>query len=332
MSYQRVAKPRAYIDIIQPSLVNGQISATSEITGSGLVSDANTIIQLFDNKPTNTVNLGGKTTTTTQYITVDFGIDENATLLGETMFVAILGHNLKSADAKFKIETDDASDFGSAQTPTMTEILNADVAGGFATPEENGWSLITYSQTSDNRYQRIVIDDVSTYDVNIEIGCILWGMVYNFPVSADLNVKQSFDYDGLKINESLGGQKYGHATHLTNGSWTSYTEPWNNTTTAGLTSWKSGRKKINMSFSFMSESETFHEKLYGVNETTDDDALLNRIVMMTNGGMHPLLLQMDTNNGDASDGFLWCRLDKSPTFDQVAHRQYSTNLSFVEEF
>ena len=332
MSYQRVSKPRAYIDIIQPSLTNGQISATSEISGSGLVSDANTIIQLFDNKPSNTVNLGGKTTSTIQYITVDFGINEDATLLGETMFVAILGHNLKSATAKFKIETDDASDFGSAQTPTMTEICNADIGGGFATPDDNGWSLITYSQTTDNRYQRIVIDDSSNYAQNIQIGCILWGMIYNFPVSADLNMKQSFDYEGLKINESLGGQKYGHATHLTNGGWTSTTEPWNNTSTAGLTSFKSGRKKIDMSFSFMSESEVFHEKLYGVDETTNDDALLNRIIMMTNGGMHPLLLQLDTGNNDASDGFLWCRLNNTPTFNQVAYRQYSTSLSFIEEF
>ena len=298
MSYQKIAKPKAYIDVIQPLLQNGVITGTDQITGSGLLSSASSIIQLFDNKPNNTVTIGGNGTTTTQTITIDTNISDNSftegsctltagsvnvqhtanakivsglrvsgvgipngttvasittttefklsqavesggsdtnvvltfnesngSLLNQTMFVAILGHNFKSADAKFQIQTDHEGDFASARTPTMTEVCNASISSDFGVPTSDGWSLVTFNQFVDNRYQRLVIDDVSTYDQDVKIGCILWGVVYSFPNSPDLNISKSFKYDGVKVNQSLGGQKYAHATHLTNSTWAS-TDAW----------------------------------------------------------------------------------------------------------
>lgn len=401
MSYQKIATPRAYIDMIQPLLENGTITGTDQITGSGLLSTASSIVQLFDNKPNNTITIGGSGTTTQQKITIDTNISNNSftdatatlnsgsavvthtandniieglgvshegipsgttissinsatqftmsnvvangfsgsdeiityedragSLLNKTMFVAILGHNFKSADAKFQIQTDSASNFNSASIPTMTNVCNATISSDYAVPTTNGWSLITYTQKFDNRYQRLVIDDVSTYDTNIKIGCILWGVVYDFPNSPDLNIKKTFDYDGLKLNESLGGQKYAHATHLTNSSWTS-TGAWSTTNDV---SFKTGRKKLDMSFSFLSESNAFPSDLYNTISTHNNDSILNRIIMMTNGGMFPLLLQYDNSDANIDDGFLWCRLDNKPSFSQVAYGQYNTQLSFVEEF
>lgn len=403
MSYQKVATPRAYIDMIQPLLENGTITGTDQITGAGILTTASSIIQLFDNKPNNTITIGGNGGTTPQTITIDTNISDNSftdatcdltagdatithnanskivaglnvsgagiptgatiasitntttfelsanvesggsdtditltfsesigSLLNQTMFVAILGHNFKSADAKFQIQTDHHADFLDAQVPTMTNVCNATVLLGsdYAVPITDGWSLITYTQDFDNRYQRLVIDDVSTYDTDVKIGCILWGVVYDFPNAPDLNIKKSFDYDGLKINESLGGQKYAHATHLTNSSWTS-TGAWS---TTNDTSFKTGRKKLDMSFSFLSESNTFPSDLYNTLSTRNNNSILNRIVMMTNGGMFPLLLQYANDNADIDDGFLWCRLDNEPSFSQVAYGQYTTQLSFVEEF
>ena len=59
MSHQRVATPKAYLDIIQPLLEKGVITGTNQITGTGLLTTASTVIQLFDNKPNNTVTIGG---------------------------------------------------------------------------------------------------------------------------------------------------------------------------------------------------------------------------------------------------------------------------------
>ena len=75
MSYQRIEKPKIYVDMINPLLENGTITGTDQITGSGLLSTASSIIQLFDNKPNNAVTIGGNGTTTSQYIAIDTNID-----------------------------------------------------------------------------------------------------------------------------------------------------------------------------------------------------------------------------------------------------------------
>ena len=328
MSYQRIATPKIYVDMINPLLENGTITGTDQITGSGILTTASSIIQLFDNKPNNTVTIGGNGGTTAQEIIVDTNIATDNDLLGETLFVAILGHNLKSADAKFQIQTDDDSNFGSAETPTMTDVFNGAINSAFAVPASDGWSLITYTQNSDNRYQKLIIDDVSTFDTDIKIGCILWGVAYTFPNSPDMNIKRSFSYDGLKISESLGGQKYAHATHLTNSSWTT-TGAWDASTE---TAFKTGRQQIDMSFSYLADTDAFPSNLYDMGVSRTDESILNRLIFMTNGGMFPLLLQLDSTENSGDDGWLWCRLNNRPSFDQVAFRHWSTSLSFIEEF
>ena len=331
MSYQRIATPRAYLDMINPLLEKGIMPSTSEITGTGLLTTASSIIQLFDNKPNNSINLGGNGTTTQQTIVIDTNLATDDGLLGETMFVAILNHNFDTADVKYRIETDDDSGFSTSNIVTPTVICNATTAdNGYLTTANNGWSLITYTQATDNRFQRLVIDSNSgNYDDDIKIGCILWGVVYNFPNSPDINIKKSFNYDGLKINESLGGQKYAHATYLSNADWDS-TNAWGFYTEPTL---KSGRKKLNMSFSFLSDSNVFSSDYYKSINSQQDDAIVPKLLYLTNGGMFPFLLQYDKDSQpNIHDGFLWCRLDNEPSFEQVAYNQYNTQLSFVEEF
>ena len=329
MAYQRVGTPKAYLDIINPLLEKGIITGTDQITGTGLLTTASSVIQLFDNRPNNTITIGGNGTNTQQTIVIDTNLDTDGRLLAEPMFVAILGHNLKSADAKFKIETDDDSAFGSVKTPTMTAICNGTISSGYSVPAQDGWTLITFSQSTDNRYHRIVIDSTtSNYDEDIKIGCILYGTTYEFPNAPDLNIKKSFKYDGVKVNESLGGQKYAHATYLTNGSWVS-TSYWDGSTEPSM---KSGRIKLDMSFSFLSDSDVFSSDVYRAESSQQDDAIVPKLLYLTNGGMFPFLLQLDKDNNDDDDGFLWCRLDNEPSFSQVAYNQYSTQLSFVEEF
>ncbi|QDP48480.1 MAG: hypothetical protein Unbinned6747contig1000_38 [Prokaryotic dsDNA virus sp.] len=330
MAYQRIARPKIYVDMINPLLENGTITGTDQITGSGILTTASSIIQLFDNKPNNAITIGGNGGTTAQNIIVDTNIDTNNDLLGETMFIAILGHNLKSADAQLKIQTDDASDFGSPESPGMTEVYNSETttsSGNYARPASDGWSLFTYTQNSDNRYQKLIIDDVSTFDTDIKIGCILWGVAYTFPSSPDMNIKRSFSYDGLKINESLGGQKYAHATHLTNSSWTA-TGAFDQTSEKAF---KTGRQQIDMSFSYLTDTDAFPSNLYDMGVSRTDESILNRLIFMTNGGMFPLLLQLDNTENSGDDGWLYCRLKNEPSFTQVANRYWSTNLSFIEE-
>ena len=334
MSYQRIVRPKIYVDMINPLLENGTITSTGEIVGGGLLTDASSIIQLFDNKPNNTVSFGNSTSVNTeQTITIDTNIAIEDGLLGETLFVAVLGHNLKTADAYLDISTDADGTFnGGTANPSLSEVYNAETAtssGVVATPDSDGWSMFTYTQGSANRFQRLSIKSSSSnYDAEIKIGCILWGVTYTFPSSPDLNIKRSFNYGGLKINESLGGQKYAHATHLTNSPWTA-TGAWDVSTGKAF---KTGRQQIDMSFSYLADTDAYPSNLYDMGVSRTDESVLNRLIFMTNGVMFPLLLQLDSTENSGDDGWLWCRLNNRPTFDQVAHRHWSTNLSFIEEF
>jgi len=360
MAYQRVLNPRAYLNMIDPMLINGKMSVTSgsfsnsDIAMAGLSTSQSDALQLFDNNPSNTVNLGGKIASTTHYIKIDTHFTPSDTLLGETMFIAILNHNFHSAGAGFRVQLSDNSGFTSTDagsggdvvvTPTMTEVCNAvrDTSSHYMEPDKNGWSLVTYSAAlsgnlANNRFQRIAITpNSSTYSNNIEIGCIVWGIVYDFPQSPDLKITKSFIQKGIKKSESLGGQVYAHATHTGNPAWLNTHDPWSNSNAAegAQTSFKSGKKAIDMSFSYMADTNLFTEKMYNVNNTTSDDSLVSRLVWFTNNGMHPLILQYDNSDVtdlDGDDGFLFCRLNNTPQYEQVAHRQYSTQLSFLEEF
>ena len=333
MSYQRIATPKIYVDMINPLLENGTITGTDQITGTGLLTTASSLIQLFDNKPNNTVTIGGNGASTTQTIDIDTNISVVDGLLGETLFVAVLGHNLKTAGAYLDIFTDADGTFNGSTTPTtLSEVYNADTvasSGNTAVPDTDGWSLFTYTQASANRHQRLSIVSVAgNYEADIKIGCILWGVAYTFPSSPDMNIKRSFNYDGLKINESLGGQKYAHATHLTNSPWTA-TGAWDVSTG---TAFKTGRQQIDMSFSYLADTDAFPSNLYDMGVSRTDESVLNRLIFMTNGGMFPLLLQLDSTENSGDDGWLYCRLNNKPTFDQVAFRHWSTSLSFIEEF
>ena len=333
MSYQRIVKPKIYVDMINPLLENGTITGTDQITGTGLLTTASSLIQLFDNKPNNTVTIGGNGASTTQTIDIDTNISVVDGLLGETLFVAVLGHNLKTAGAYLDIFTDADGTFNGSTTPTtLSEVYNADTvasSGNTAVPDTDGWSLFTYTQASANRHQRLSIVSVAgNYEADIKIGCILWGVAYTFPSSPDMNIKRSFNYDGLKINESLGGQKYAHATHLTNSPWTA-TGAWDVSTGKAF---KTGRQQIDMSFSYLADTDAFPSNLYDMGVSRTDESVLNRLIFMTNGGMFPLLLQLDSTENSGDDGWLYCRLNNKPTFDQVAFRHWSTSLSFIEEF
>ena len=358
MSYQRVLNPRAYLNMISPSLTNGKMSLTSgtysnsDIQGAGLLSSQSDLLQLFDNNPSNSVNLGGKTTNTTQYITIDTHFTDSTTMLGETMFIAILNHNFQSAGAGFRVQLSDNSSFTSTDsgsggdvvvTPPMTEICNAvdDTSTNYHEPDKNGWSLVTYTAAltgnlASNRYQRIAITpNSSNYSTNIEIGCIVWGIVYDFPQSPDLKLSQTFVHSKSKKSESLGGQMYGHTTYTNNPAWLDVSDPFDNKTSGKARSFKSGKKQLDLSFSYLSDTDLFTQKLYDVDSSTNDDSLVSRIVWFTNNGLHPLILQYDNSfSGDleGDDEFLFCRLTNNPKFEQVAHRQFNTSLTFLEEY
>ena len=333
MSYQRFQTPRLYADNINWLLSLGRIDTSSTyMSQSGITSD--TPAEMFDMKPSNLVTIGGNGASTTHYITINTNISTDANQ--DANFVAILGHNFKTSDVKFQVQTDDASSFdsdGSFKTPTMTEVVNLDLGGtAYASPGENGWSLATFTQASDNQYIRIRLDPrAGNYDADIKIGCILIGEYFDFPHSPDLSIKKQLIFDGIQTQQSIGGQTYGNASFINGADW--FLEPMRNSTeTSANALQKSGRVQLDMNFSYMADTDVYPQELYDKTHFIGTNNLLNNVLQRSSGGLHPFLFQYDKDTSNAEDSFLWCRLNNTPTFTQVANRVWSTKIDILEEF
>ena len=265
-------------------------------------------------------------------IKFDTGLTTDVTQ--DANFVAILGHNLKSADVKFKLQTDDDTNFGSAQSPALTEVVNigGDVtSGNYATPASNGFSLFTFTQASDNAFIRLLIDPgTSNYDAHIQIGTIMIGEFIDIANVPDLNITKKFIYDGVKKQNSVGGQTYSTASFLKPSDWVTHAYGGVQTGSNPLT--KSGRTQLDMNFSYLADTDVFPEVMYNYPSINAGNDIVSNMVFRTHGGHFPFLFQFDSETASAEDSFMYCRLANEPTFSQVAHRTWNCDISLLEEF
>lgn len=332
MSYQRFGTPRIYVDNINWLLALGKMD-TDDLTlaGTGIsMASGSSLKAIFDLKPSNVQTISCNSSTNDAKINIDttFGTDSDV----DNNFIAILGHNFKDATAKFKIQISDNSNFSSSTTPNPTVVVNGSAASGFVTPPNNGWTLITYSGTSANRYLKITFDDTTGagFGADIKIGAIMVGEYIDLPQSPDLQLTKRFTFDGLKKNISTGGQTYGNATFLTGANW--YLAPFQLGTTSNADPIKkSGRTELDLDFSFLTDTDVFPEKLYSRSDIIAGNDFTTNIISKTHGGLLPMLLQYDNSVTEGQDSFLWCRLNNEPNFQQVAPNVYSTTINLIEE-
>ena len=283
MSYQRIVTPKVYIDNLNWLLSSGHISV-SDLTSSGLnFASGYSATELFDMKPSNLQIITANGLSTPFELRMNTRTATNSEQ--DSNFIAILGHNFKEAGAKFSLQIDDDSAFGSPDTNTttaLTDVVNADALSivdtgtnlaedlttsetdvsvesghgsrfstgdilqfettegnletvyvtavntdvltvvrgfngstqrefdsgddiyfyGYTRPAQNGWSLATFTQTSDNQYIRLLIDpdggNTDTFSSDIKIGAILIGETYSLPHSPELEVRKDFLFDGVK--------------------------------------------------------------------------------------------------------------------------------------
>ena len=415
MSYQRLQTPRIYTCNIQYLLSVGKMAA-SDITASGLsMATGSTLIEMFDMKPNNVQTIIANGTTTAHKITFDTNISTDASQ--DSNFIAILGHNLKEAGAKFQLQTDDSSAFASpsgsdgdllpltaivncanqsdtdtgtntaealdnsetgvdvesghggrfsegdfikiddeimyvdsvssdtltvdrasTDTTAVTHNSGADIEfTGYTEPANNGWTLASFTQATDNRYIRLIIDPNGaandTYSSDIKIGAIMIGeMADVFPTSPDMNIKKQLLYEGVSVQNSIGGQTYSNASHLMKPNWGNY-NPWETKTTATLNSMTtSGRMKVDMNFSYMTDTDVFLENHYDRADLGTETNLVSNLLQRTHNSHIPFIFQFDKDTATANDSFMMCRLVKEPTFNQVANQTWNCDVSLIEEF
>ena len=416
MSYQRIVTPKVYIDNLSWLLSSGHISS-SDLTSSGLnFASGYSATELFDMKPSNLQIITANGLSTPFELRINTRTATNSEQ--DSNFIAILGHNFKEAGAKFSLQIDDDSAFGSPDantTTALTDVVNADALSivdtgtnlaedlttsetdvsvesghgsrfstgdilqfetaegnletvyvtavnndvltvvrgfngstqrefdsgddiyfyGYTRPAQNGWTLATFTQTSDNQYIRLLIDpdggNTDTFSSDIKIGAILVGETYSLPQAPDLEIEKQFLFDGVKKQTSVGGQTYATSTYTKGSNW--FLEPFFNSATATSPDkrHKSGRLSLDMSFSYLADTNLYPSNLHGGSNATSD-SFFNNVISKTNGGMFPMLFQYDGSTATDVDSFLWCRLANNPSFEQVAINIWNTSMSLIEEF
>ena len=364
MSYNRPSTPRVYMDRLSYDIANGfrTISNYTIIQDDGSTAvtfDGGQIEDLFDLRPTNYATIAN--TTAKFYINLDTGMGTDAT--AETNFIAILGHNFHTSDATLRVQYSDTSDFSSGVTTATTDctrIINAAVDGNtnYVDPASNGWTLLTWTDdgSAGNRYKRITIEDDdgagSSFATDVKIGAIMMGEYIDFPNSPDLSVGFNIDYDGTNIVSSAGGSTFANTSHLGSPPWGA-SNPWvlsGEDTQVYKMARHYGRRKYNMNFSYVSDTDLEPRNYTGtqvVNDTyAPGDANWFENVLHYTMGHLPFIFQPNkdatytTTDADL-DGiddridtipeFAICRFDMdSFTREQVAPGVYNIKIKIKE--
>tara|TARA_R110002110_G_scaffold157417_6_gene353371 strand:- start:1522 stop:2406 length:885 start_codon:yes stop_codon:yes gene_type:complete len=238
----------------------------------------------------------------------------------EKSFVAYLGHT----GGSLSWESEGLSS-------AFTEIVNG-ATGASANaldPDHTGFSIASFNGLD-------VGTEITTYNHN-EIGSIVVGAYYDMPHSPDLNLKLSYEYDGVKNIQTKGGSTLSNASYTKPAKWGSM-GAWQLGTDAvpNPTNFRSGRRVWDLSFSYLSDTDVM--PVLGVQNYAGDDTtdILNGtdffsvVWNKTMSGHLPFIFQPDRDNPNA-DQFAICRFDmKSLTYDQVANNVYNVKLKIRE--
>ena len=349
MSYNRIIKPRMYMDQISHNLATGfkAVSVHSMKDDAGtpatVTPTSGKFEDLFDLRPSNYVTVAANT----RGFNIDIDTGFTGSVLAENNFLAILGHNFEEASARFRLLHDDDSAFGSVQVITTsgnyTNLVNAPVANtSYITPVNNGWSLITWPENStNNRYYRIEITDDggtgSDYDDPVSIGSIMLGEYIDFPHSPDLNIGFDIDYDGTNIVTSAGGSTFANTSYLGSPNWVK-TNPWiiaaeateNQTTKISR---HYGRRKYNMNLSYISDTDFFQSNMHAAHGAMIDGSDLYSQFFHKSLGSHlPFLFTIDGTSTSEGDYGLYRLADGGLKAKQVAVNTWNTSLNLVEHW
>lgn len=355
MGYQRFTTPRAYVCTINYNLATSWNNASGATTVLGeveLKDDTGRSVSflsgnkedLFDLKPHNPVQIAAAT----QSFYIQYDTELGTNTLGTNNFLAILNHNFASADAIFKVQVSDQEDFSSGVTTVSdhsnyTNKINAENnnSANEIDPANNGWSLITFPALTGvgNQYLRITIEDdggpSTNFDTDVYIGGIMFGSYVDWPHSVDLNLTTSYDYDGTKLNNSVGGSTYAHASYFGPPTWT-VTNPWVNTTTSNQNTYgfqrRYGRQKHNLNFSYVQDTDLFSadQTAHPAFFTGSDlhSQFYNKII-----GQHiPFLWTLDKDSTTSGDYGLYRLANSSFSSQQVAPQVYNVGFDIIESW
>ena len=168
--------PRFYCDSINYLLSRGlALSGNFDVmTGTNLFNTINTgsAAELVDMKPLNKVVIDSAGKSLTQGFLLNIDTQSTST---KKSFIAILNHNCKSADARFRIAASNTEshvnvvNFNSPTlSPDCTNVVNGSAATEVITPAADGSTIVTFTESS-LQYWGIQFEGATTFDASIDL-------------------------------------------------------------------------------------------------------------------------------------------------------------------
>jgi hypothetical protein len=346
MANVNIRKPRFYCDSISYRRSRGVavdtnfdvMTENSLANLVGIKSGGGVEADLFDMRPSNLVTFNTKASTTTRADHVIITLDLMGTSTNVCNFIAILNHNADSANAKFRIaSTDTESDIQSANMLSAnviqsTEVLNGTVSGTSPytiSPSLDGSTILTFPETND-RFIGIQIEGKTTFSSSNDftLGCVLAGEFYDMPHSPDMNVKRSISFDGVKVQESIGGQRFSNMINQGKSAADQNKSPFVTTTSPQQVF--GGRMSYDMNFSYLKSTDIMPNDYSTHNPT--DDSTIEDVWNKVNGNHIPFIFTADGTSTSESD-YLFARFGQnSLDMQQVALDTFNISMRIEEEF
>lgn len=352
-----IRTPRFYVDYINYLMSRGESSdyfyvSTDDASNIDVVTNGGSAQELFDMRPLNQVEFN---TTSDPDGHVSIVMDLRTSAL-RVDFVAILNHNMLDADAKLRISSSEtlsevkAIDHASADNTeggnVLTNVIGTKtISNNKATVDDTyswgaGHTIVTFPEEAD-RYWGIQIEGTNsqtsvghgngTFDgsTNLKIGCILLGQFYDMPQAPDLQVKRSIVYDGISMQQSLGGSRFSNLINHGRRSLSSSNKSPFHTYYSSFGAY-GGRMIYDMNFSYLNSSKimpTYYNEPQGTQEAVIED-LWNR----TNGNNIPFIFTQDNTSTEYSD-YLFARFGQNNLdMTQVADKVFNIKMRIEEEF
>ena len=350
MANMDIKTPKFFSDMCNFRMATGtaQNGNFDIMSGSNLLHTftAGSEPELFDMRPLNQCSWDTSSTSAKRQDHVLLNIDTGGGF--NVDFVAILNHNMASADCKVKVghsatesNVSSADMSGDTDIVSVTEVVNADtISGNVITPATDGSSIFTFTASAD-RYWGIQFEGITgqssdaggdgEFDttVNLNIGMVMLGEVYSMAHAPDLSVKRSIIYDGVKMQESIGGQRYANASHLgrrfisaTNKS------PFTDASTSYYV--YDGRLAYDLNFSYLQSSDVMPSDYSS--EVSGSDTVVADVWNRTKGAMMPFIFTQDGTSTSEAD-YIFARFaHNSLDMTQVANDIWNISMRIEEEF
>ena len=326
MAKRTIGKPRFYADVLQylkalgyydhelttaPDLLNMNPSQPTEVSGNQyfyLKNVSEEVNQLL-------TNLGS--------------------LSSSGIYAGILGHN-NPPSGYFGLNLHSGADV----ILTHEEIVNFYYEGnGFSSSQYQGYSLSKVTAIGEvgllSDYRISFVPLTTMY-----VGAITYGRWFEPQYNFDLKATTTTSYDGIKLQKTITGSTYSNINHLgvpmwgDLPAWTLEKQDGHDYKIGGT----DGRRSWKVSLSFMTDDNLFH-KAGNENQffTYDDnsggytfDESMSSFFKLSLNGKLPFIFCPDSSATDLE--FALCKIDKDPSFKQVANNLFSTSLSITEVF